>query len=352
MEKMHSEIAVIAETVEGRPSPATLELIAFAKAIRRDGSLPVRVLVPGRRIASAAAELASLPGLFVTGIEGEALASYSAEAWKKVLAPLLSGMNPRWILASHSANGSDFAPGLAVRLRAACITAVEGFRAEGERLLFFRSILKGKLKMELAAEAETAVITLLPGAFRHADPFAPGEIGERPDAAAEMPETGPSVSEILSVGELSLETRALGRIPAPDGGAELAAAEVVVAAGRGIGGEENLDWIRRLATLFSRSAVGASRAVCDAGWLPFRFQIGQTGRTVSPRLYIACGISGALQHLAGMRGSRFVVSLNRDPQAAIFQVSDIAVVEELPSFIPLLIAACRSVQGRSPEAAR
>ncbi|MEK6653864.1 MAG: electron transfer flavoprotein subunit alpha/FixB family protein, partial [Thermodesulfobacteriota bacterium] len=132
----------------------------------------------------------------------------------------------------------------------------------------------------------------------------------------------------------------------------LAAAEVIVSAGRGIGGEENIELLRRLASLFSRAAIGASRSVCDAGWLSCRYQIGQTGKTVSPRLYIACGISGALQHLAGMRGSQCIVAVNRDPQAAIFRVADVAVVEELVSFLPLLIAACRKHREGAAEAGR
>jgi len=377
--EMNEGIAVILEGgAEGRPAPVSLELIAFAKSLRRNAAEPIRVFLPGRGIGAAAAELARLPGVAVTGIEGESLASYSAEAWKETLAPLLAARKTRFICVSHNANGADFAPGLAVRLGAACITAVEAFRIEAEGPVFSRSILKGKLQMEIVPEAETAVVTLLPGAFRRGDaPSSPMDKA-RKDGTVLLPEefrrkaipptgattlkeeksevqgdrAGPPAAEMISVPDIPLKTRPLGLLPAPDEAADLAAAEVIVSAGRGIGGEENIELLRRLASLFSRAAIGASRAVCDAGWLPCRYQIGQTGKTISPRLYIACGISGALQHLAGMRGSQCIVAVNRDPQAAIFRVADVAVVEELVSFLPLLIAACRKHREGAAEAGR
>ena len=376
---MNEGIAVILEGgAEGRPAPVSLELIAFAKSLRRNAAEPIRVFLPGRGIGAAAAELARLPGVAVTGIEGESLASYSAEAWKETLAPLLAARKTRFICVSHNANGADFAPGLAVRLGAACITAVEAFRIEAEGPVFSRSILKGKLQMEIVPEAETAVVTLLPGAFRRGDaPSSPMDKA-RKDGTVLLPEefrrkaipptgattlkeeksevqgdrAGPPAAEMISVPDIPLKTRPLGLLPAPDEAADLAAAEVIVSAGRGIGGEENIELLRRLASLFSRAAIGASRAVCDAGWLPCRYQIGQTGKTISPRLYIACGISGALQHLAGMRGSQCIVAVNRDPQAAIYRVADVAVVEELVSFLPLLIAACRKHREGAAEAGR
>ena len=362
VEKMQSEIAAIAEVAAGRPAPVTPELIAFAKALRRDASVPVRVFVPGEGIAPAAAGLAVLPGVTVTGLEGRALAAYSAEAWKSVLAPRLAALKPRFVCIAHDAVGADFGPGLAARLGAACITSVEGFRKEKDGVVFRRPFLNGKMRMEIVPEAEMTVVTLLPGAFRreetrpsaedqagrHGETLLPDNLYNRMPTAEWGGKGGlaaPETPEVIPVKDLPLKTRPLGLLPAPDEDTDLTAAEVIVAAGRGIGGGENLALLRQLASLFSRSAIGASRGVCDAGWLPQRLQIGQTGKTVAPRLYIACGISGALQHLAGMRGSQCIVAINRDPRAAIFQAADVAVVEELVSFLPLLIDACRRQQG-------
>jgi electron transfer flavoprotein alpha subunit len=137
------------------------------------------------------------------------------------------------------------------------------------------------------------------------------------------------------------ETRAqlLEVTPAVETEAALREAEVIVAAGRGIGSEETLDQIHRLAACFARSAVAGSRPLCDLGWLKYNRQVGQTGSTVRPKLYLACGISGAYQHIAGMKDSGFIVSINRDPQAAIGQWSDLRIEEDLKTFLPLLIEA-------------
>lgn len=346
------ETVVIATLTEGRPAPVTRELIRLARAIRTDEADPVGVFVLGEGIAAAVAELAGLPSVAVTGLEGRSLAAYSAEAWKAVLVPHLRSLTPRFVLASHDATGSDFAPGLAVRLDAACITAVDRFR-KGERgIVFGRPLLKGKMSMEIAPTAEISVVTLLPGVFGDEIPAGAAETPDRglPGSCGNGP-AAPGTARIVPVADLALRTRPLGLLAAPEGAADLAAAQVVVAAGRGIGSADNIPLLERLAACFSHSALGASRAVCDAGWLPCRLQIGQTGNTVAPRLYIACGISGALQHLAGLRGAQCVVAINRDPQAAIFQRADIAVVEELVSFLPLLIEACRGSGAAGAEAA-
>jgi len=336
---MTQEIIVVAELAAGLPVPLTLELIDFAKTLRGDPALPVRVFVLGEAIERAVALLAEIPDVVVTGLTGASLALYSAEVWKNVLAPRLAEIRPRFVCASHDATGADFAPGLAVRLGAGCITAVEGAKDMGREIIFRRSLLNGKIKAEVVSQTETTVITLLPGMYRN---------GGAGDAILRVESDSLSddkllaaKAKIIAIEEMSSASRHLGFLSTSEQDAELAAAEVVVAAGRGIGKGENLSLIRDLAALFSCSAVGASRTVCDAGWLPSRLQIGQTGKTVTPRLYIACGISGALQHLAGMRGSQFIVAVNSDPRAAIFQVADVCIVEDILLFLPLLINACK-----------
>jgi electron transfer flavoprotein alpha subunit len=331
------KIAVVAELAAGLPTLVTGELIDFAKTLCLDRDSPIHVFVLGDKIEKAVSQLAEIPAVSVTGLAGAALAAYSAEAWKNVLVPRLVELNPRFVCVAHDSTGSDFAPGLAVRLGAGCIAAVEGARREANDVIFRRSILNGKMAADVISTADTTIITLLPGMFRGGA----GETSPDPSLGAvgesQLP---PGNAKIIPVGALALACRPLGFLPAPEKDADLAAAEVVVAAGRGIGKEENLSLVRDLAALFSRSAVGASRTLCDAGWLPSRVQIGQTGKTVTPRLYIACGISGALQHLMGMRASQFIVAVNTDPRAAIFQVADVAVVEDVVSFIPLLLNAC------------
>jgi electron transfer flavoprotein alpha subunit len=140
-------------------------------------------------------------------------------------------------------------------------------------------------------------------------------------------------------------SRSLGIKQANTDTAGIGDANVIVAAGNGIGEKENLDFIHQLAALFAKSAVAGSRIVCDMGWLGYQCQVGVTGTTVSPQLYIACGISGAVQHVMGMQGSEFIVAINKDPSAAIFQVADICIVEDLTAFIPAFIHAFRELES-------
>lgn len=357
---MERTICVIAEMSDGRIPPVTDEAVAFARRLRGLTGLKIRILALQPPGSGAADALAAAAGLPVTALVGPALAAYGAEAWLAALMPLLDAFAPAFILIPHTATGADYAPALAVRLKAACITAVEGCRRVAAGVVFTRSLCKGKLKMDVASTADTCVLTLLPGATAAAGPpdaerAAPGG-GAAPEALVLAPEppggtdpaagvdtpTGPQASPDVPVTVVPCDgapvrTRPLGRIPAPVTDLDLGAAEVVVAAGKGIGREENLVLIRRLAAIFPKGAVGASRLVCDAGWLPYPHQVGITGKTVAPRLYLACGISGTIQHVTGMRGSRCIVAINTDPRAAIFQVAHYGIVEDLTTFIPLLL---------------
>jgi len=323
---MERTICVIAEISGGRIPPVTDEAVAFARRLQTLTGLEIRILAPQPPGSGAAGTLAAVTGLPVTAIAGPALAAYGAEVWLAALVPVLESMSAAYICLPHTATGADYAPALAVRLKAACVTAVEGCRGDAGGLVFTRSLCKGKLKLDVASTADVCVLTLLPGAIATADP---------PDACKSPPPAVPVT--VVPCDCAPAGTRPLGRIPAPETDLDLDAAEVIVAAGRGVGREENLEFIRRLAAIFPKGAVGASRLVCDAGWLPYPHQVGVTGKTVAPRLYLACGISGTIQHITGMRGSRCIVAINTDPRAAIFQVAHYGIVEDLTTFIPILL---------------
>jgi electron transfer flavoprotein alpha subunit len=296
---MGIKTAVIAELFEGCIQPATIESIAR--------------------------ELALGSGFDVTALEGEGLNPYSAEAFREALVPVLAAKKPKYICLPHTARGCDLAPGLAIALGAACITAVEGLHEVGESVTFLRSLFKGKVIMETASETETTVLTVLPGAFKKRD-LAPGREGDL---------------EVLHTACAPHRTKPLGLAAAGVEQLNLSEAEIIVSAGKGLGNEENLDLLRQLAALFPKAAIGGSRLVCDLGWLGYQHQIGITGKTVAPRLYIACGISGAIQHVSGMQDSQCIVAINKDPHAAIFRVADYIIVEDLLTFIPLLIETSR-----------
>lgn len=320
---MTRPIVVIAEHLEGKLRPATDELIAFALELRKTIPVPIRVIILGNDPENMAHLIAAKTGLDIMAIHESNLARYNGDLYKNILASLLAELNPAYVCIAHTPTGMDFAPGLAHRLGAACITGVESVYEDGGGLLFTRAFYNGKILADIRAETKTAVLTVAPGLFKPpiADPAAPGRI--------EIRKTSCEKARIGIV-----ETR---KAPAPE--SDLAHAPVIVSAGRGVGKKENLALIFKLAALFPLSAVAGSRWVCDAGWLEQRRQVGLTGAVVSPKLYIACGISGSVQHLAGMRTSGFIVAVNSDPHAVIFNIADICIVADLKVFIPALIEA-------------
>jgi electron transfer flavoprotein alpha subunit len=321
-------IAVVAEHFDGKLRPITWELLGAARELQTRLPATVIAVVVGGDAIGLAAELA--PAADETlAIETPNAVSYNGEVCGAVLAEALAERPAAFVLVANTTQGLDFAPALAVRLGAACVTAVEGFAFEDNGILFRRAAHGGKVVAVIRAEAP-AVLAVQPGAFRRPDPSA----------------NGAGAMTVVRRLAAPARTRNLGvkRALAADG--ELANAEVVVAAGRGVKKREDLALVRETAALFSRAAVAGSRPLCDAGWLPYQRQVGATGATVAPKFYLACGISGAAQHVVGMRGAGFVAAVNRDPHAAIFNVADVCVVDDLAVFLPLFIAACRGA-GKS-----
>jgi electron transfer flavoprotein alpha subunit len=318
---MTPEIVVIAEIAAGVVQPVTYEALACARILQRIEPAAVRVVVIGAEVETVAGDIARSGRCDVTAVVVPGLVEFNGDVYRRVLQAVIEETRPRFVCAGHSSQGLDFAPGLAARLGAACITGIESVFVENGRPGFVRPVFGGKFAARITAAAATTVLTIQPGSFRAELPEA-GEAGRVEQRRIALPASRSRTTRVLR--------------PAPtEGGIE--EAEVIVAAGRGIGEPERLDLIRRLAALFPKSAVAGSRIVCDQGWLEYRRQVGVTGRTVSPKLYFACGISGAVQHVMGMRGSGFVVALNTDPTAPIFREADVGVVDDLSEFIPAFI---------------
>jgi electron transfer flavoprotein alpha subunit len=201
---------------------------------------------------------------------------------------------------------------------------VEGVRQAEGRLVLTRAAIFGKALEDIAPLGLPLAITVQPGAF----PVA--QAGETPS---------PPV-RVVTMEHPACRSRLLESPPGPVHDQALSQAQVVVAARRGIGKPENLELLRRLAACFSGATLAGSRPVCDMGWLGYQSQVGLTGATVAPKLYLACGISGARQHTMGMAGAGFIVAINTDPQAAIFNLADVAVIEDLTRFIPAFLDCC------------
>jgi len=314
-------IVVIAEHFEGDVRPITYELVHFAETLQQFSPAPIKILVLDEKAETLAKSLAGTTGKDVLGLRAPQLAQYNGQVYKSILHEILRDHPPSYVCIGHSSRGSDYAPGLAVRLKAACITGVSALSVQEGMLCFSRDVYGGKINADMVSNTQTTVLTIQPGSY------------------------GPAPDKDLPKGNVSLKSMAvspqtattLSTIPFQTSDLDLSAARVIVSAGRGIGEEENLELIRNLASVIPQSVVCGSRPVIDLGWLTYDRQIGVTGATVTPDLYLACGISGAAQHVCGMKGSGFIVAINTDPMAAIFNLSDICIVEDLMTFIPVLL---------------
>ena len=317
---MKSIFAII-ETIENRAAPSAPELISFAENISGNGLLKIYLVVAGQSIGDTADRYSRF-GHDVIVLEHDSFRYPNPELLAGSITGLIGAYEPRLICFPHTMRSSHAAALIAATNGYSCITGVDAYRTRGAISLFRKPICNGKINIELTPVREGAVVTVLPGAF----PSPSIDDGTHP-GTVEHRETAPG----------SVPSIPLGIRDSADGSVRLEESDVIVSAGRGIGGRENLELIKAVAKLFDNAAVGASRPICDLKWLPYAHQVGSTGRTVSPRLYIACGISGASQHLAGMKGSQTVVAVNTDPQASINSIADFIVIEDLRVFLPVLI---------------
>ena len=319
-------ITLVAEHSRGQLKSVTNDLVAFARRLGQFFSAEIKVIILGDDISESAGIIAAKTGLDVIALQSPDAANYNAEIYLQALTDLFREIEPAYVCLAHNSQGIDYGPSLAVKLNAECISAVEGIFSENGSVGFTRPLYGGKFVSHVCPVSDCAIVLVQPGVFKDEDTNA-SKTGK---VTIQTTEYALSQSKPLGIREAEAST------------AGITEADVVVSAGRGIGEQENLDLIYQLAALFPKSAVAGSRIVCDMGWLEYNQQVGVTGATVSPDLYIACGISGAVQHVMAMRGSGFVVSINTDPYAAIFNESDVCIIEDLQEFIPVLIETCKN----------
>ena len=326
----NADIAVIAAHADGRVLPETYDLAVFAGELGAycKGKIEIIVLdhdAGGHDVETPAEVIARQTGLDVRSVSCPGLSAYSSDAYRHILADVLKNAGFSYICAPHNSQGMDYGPALAAALDASCITGVDGLSFTEGRLCFQKDIYGGKVKASMVSNRDVTVLTVQPGAFR--------------------PDTGKSVAGRTLPGRVirspaeyaSSRTRVLGVRKVQTDSTGIIEARVVVTAGRGVGDKANMGLIHRLADIFPKSAVAGTRIVCDQGWLAYNRQVGVTGAVVAPELYVACGVSGASQHVMGMRGSKFVVAINTDRHAAMFNESDVCIVADITVFIPLLL---------------
>ncbi|TLZ75850.1 MAG: electron transfer flavoprotein subunit alpha/FixB family protein [Methanobacteriota archaeon] len=284
-----------------------------------------RVALFGRGVRALADALAKL-GVEVLLAEDPALAEYTGDGYVQAVRGLLESTKPRLLLVAHTAEGYDLAPAVAGALDLPLVTNAVGLRLDGDRLVVTRRLLNEKVQAEVEIGSDrTIVVTIRPGSVKAAGPAAGGTV----------------IPTAVAVDATKARTRFV-RIERPMvQDIDLAAADVIVSAGRGIQKKENLPLVEEFAKAVG-GVVGASRPLTDMDWLPKTRQVGQSGKTVRPKLYVACGISGAMQHVAGMKDAGLIIAINTDPTAPIFEIAHIGFVADVLKLLPATIKELRA----------
>lgn len=317
-----AEVLVLAEHAEGALKKVTAELITAARVLGE----PVAVVVGKPGTAEPLTEgLKAAGAAKIYVAESDDAENYLITPYVDVLAALTESASPAGVLLAASADGKEIAGRLAARIGSGVLTDVVEVREGGKAI---HSIFGGAYTVEAEAVGDTPVITLRPGSIEAEPAEGAGEV-----VSVEVPAPAENATKITS-----REPAVAGDRP------ELTEATVVVSGGRGVGSADNFNVVEELADSLG-GAVGASRAAVDSGYYPGQFQVGQTGKTVSPQLYIALGISGAIQHRAGMQTSKTIIAVNKDEEAPIFEIADLGIVGDLFKVTPQLTEAVKARKG-------
>ncbi|MFN2604188.1 MAG: electron transfer flavoprotein subunit alpha/FixB family protein [Gemmatimonadaceae bacterium] len=324
-----ANIFAFAEARNGALRKVALETVTAARKLADSTGGEVYALLVGEPgISAKAAQLGEYGADVVMVCEHQGFAQYNPEATSALAADRIKSGGYRAAIFSTSAQGRDLAPRVAAKLGVGLVTDVTGIELAGDALVVKHPMNIGKIVATVAIAATPAVIAIRPNTFT---PVANAKAGR--------------VENVQTVGDPSASRVVVKElVQGGSGKLDLADAPVIVAGGRGLKAKENFKLVEELADAFGNAAVGATRAVTDDGWRPHSDQIGQTGRLVSPDLYVAVGISGAVQHLAGMRTSRTIVAINKDKDAPIFKVADYGIVGDLFEIVPALTAAVREAR--------
>ena len=316
---MANNVLVIAEQRDGVLKKVAFEMVGAGAELAAALGGQVEAALLGSGLGDLANALAQYGAAKVYVADDEGLAAYSSEGYTDTLADLAGKTEPAVILIGATAMGKDLGPRLAARLGVGLASDCTALEIDGGRLLATRPIFAGKALAKVKLNGDPQVATVRPNVL-----------------PAPEPDTG-ATATVEPVAALTDTIRAVvvDIVGAGEGEVDVAEAEIIVTGGRGVGGPEGFAPVRSLAKTLG-AAVGASRAAVDAGWIEHAHQVGQTGKTVTPNLYIACGVSGAIQHLAGMKTSKVIVAVNKDPEAPIFNVANYGIVGDLFEVVPLL----------------
>jgi electron transfer flavoprotein alpha subunit len=314
-------ILTFAEHRDGKLRRASLETVSEA---RRLSGGEVETVLIGSGEAALVAELGAQGAKRVHVFADAALATYGTEPYTRALAQVIASVKPWAVFIPFTAMGKDLAPRVAAKVGAGLASDCVGFAVKDGHLEARRPVYAGKAYATVRWDGDPQIATLRPNVF-----------------ALDAPDASRKAETVASTVETSARARITATHATGGGKVELTEAQVVVSGGRGLKGPEHFHLVQELADAF-RGAMGASRAVVDAGWVDHQHQVGQTGKTVSPNLYVAVGLSGAIQHLAGMSSSRTIVAINKDPDAPIFKVASYGILGDVFEIVPKLTEAAKT----------
>ncbi|HEU5350200.1 MAG TPA: electron transfer flavoprotein subunit alpha/FixB family protein [Terracidiphilus sp.] len=323
-----SSVWVILEERNGHASPISMEALAAGRQLAAQTGLPVHAVIMGTATKPLAEEISHSGVGSVLAIEHALLAPYTPDGFTLALQQAVQARQPAYLVFPHSYQVRDYAPKLAARLGQTLIGDVTGIE---QGPVFIRQLMQGRLTGAYRHSGQgPCLVSVQSGAFR-----ADGAGTEAAAVETFTPEIAAS----------AIRTRPGEPFRGTSQSVDLTAAQRIVSVGRGIKEESNLDLARKLADALG-AELAASRPICDSGWLPLDRQVGSSGQTVSPKLYVAVGISGAIQHLVGMKGSQCIVAINKDPEAPIFEVADYGIVGDLFEVVPAMIEALKSTRAQ------
>jgi len=323
---MANTILAVLEQRENKIKKSSFEVVSTAAGLAKDLGFEAQAVVIGDAVENIQ-DISKYGITNVTHFKSSELANYSASAYTNIIAEFAKEISAEYLLFSATALGKDLSPRIAVKLDAGCIVDCTNLQAADGNVIVTRPIFAGKALMDVKPKSEIKIISLRPNVFKANDSGS---------------ENSTNVVE-KSVDNPDLSTKVI-EFKKSEGKLDVAEADIIVSGGRGLKAPENFKLVEDLADALG-AAVGASRAAVDAGWRPHREQVGQTGKTVTPNLYVACGISGAIQHLAGMSSSKYIVAINKDKDAPIFSVADYGIAGDIFEILPVLTEEIKKIKS-------
>ena len=329
---MSDTILVVVEQREGKLNRVSYETLTGAQALAAETGWTLEAAVVGSGVGEIANEIAKTKVTKVYDVESAKLEPYTPDGFVTALKQLVEQKQPKLVLMPHTYQVRDFAPKLATALNRALISDAVGYKYEGGKLLFTRQMFQGKFAADVSFVGDGPYFaTFQNGAFR-------GDQVQMADAAA------PVETVNVDIADGVVRNKPDAPFKEAKQAVDLTQAEIIVAVGRGIKEQKNIEIAKQLADALG-GEIAASRPICDSGWLPMDRQVGSSGQTVAPKLYLALGISGAIQHVVGMKGARTIIAVNKDSEAPIFEIADVAVVGNLFEIVPPLVEEVKKAKG-------